>query len=89
MRYSSLAHRHITETYIREIFGINVLKCLVDRRMTKRHFAAILAVPETRVRRWCRGESMPPPKGIAEICQVLEVTPSYLLSDHFAESRAV
>ena len=79
----AMHNRYLSERYLLDVIGMNLLKCLRDRQLTQKKFAALLGVCDDQVSRWITGKNAPSPKMTIEICKVLNVSPGYLWTDHF------
>jgi len=79
----AMHNRYLSESYILEVLGMNILKCLRERRLTQKQFASILGVSTDQVSRWITGKNAPSAKMTVEICKILNVSPGYLWTDHF------
>ena len=57
-----------------------ILQLLDEKRMTQKEFAKLTGIPESTVSDWRKKKTNPASDKIMIICQVLNVTPEWLLS---------
>lgn len=70
---------------IKEIFRKNLIKLLLDSRMSKTEFSKKMNVSPSTVSMWLNGENSPKIKTLAEMAELFKVDISYFLTDHEAE----
>ena len=73
----------IDETYMREVFAWNLRKRLHDKALSHQEFARIVGCSPTIVSLWVNGRHAPKWESLAQICNVLECTPDYLMKDRY------
>lgn len=62
-----------------DAFGAKIKSARLEKKLTQKALANIVDAKHNSVSDWERGYSMPDPDTIVRLCEVLELSPSYLL----------
>ncbi len=67
-----------------EVFSANLRKILADKQLSQNQLAKKMECSVPSVNAWCQGQSMPRPKMLDKLCQILNVSRTELLQDGVA-----
>lgn len=63
----------------REIFSKRMREAIEDSHLTQREISKRLRISTDTIQRWVNGKNTPSPDNMDSICELLEVTPSWLM----------
>jgi transcriptional regulator with XRE-family HTH domain len=71
----------VSEESIKQAFGKNLRKKLIDKDLTQQDLAELVGTSPLVVTRWCNGGAIPQPRMLARICNSIAVRPFELMRD--------
>lgn len=67
--------------------GSRIRKYREERKLSQKQFAELMGISNSRVSNWEQGINRPDADILADICRVLDVSPSALLDVHLSEEE--
>lgn len=67
--------------------GTRIRKYREERNLSQKQFAQLMSISNSRVSNWEQGINRPDADTLADICRVLDVSPSALLDVHLSDEE--